>query len=281
MLLVDCERLAARIGKQRWFDPRLWYAARQPFGYAALPLLARETAAVLAADVGLGARCLVVDLDNTLWGGVVGEEGPSGIVARRRAGGRGIRGVSGVSRTHSNERGVLLAVASKNDAEAAREPFERNPKMELRTADFAAFVADWRRKPEQIAEIAESLGLGLDSLVFVDDNPAEMRRGAAALPAVDTILLDVPPSEFVRTLAASVRFELSALTTEDAARQRSYEARSRAEEPSCLCIVFAGLLALARDACAREAGRRENTGACNPVDAEDEPVQLDARPSQP
>jgi FkbH-like protein len=102
--------------------------------------------------------------------------------------------------------------------------------MELGIADFAAFVADWRRKPEQIAEIADSLGLGLDSLVFVDDNPAEIAEVNAALPLVDTISLDVPPSEFVRTIASSVRFELSALSVEDAARQRSYEARSRAAE---------------------------------------------------
>ena len=78
VLLVDCERLASRIGKQSWLDPRLWQATRQPVSHAALPLLARETAAVLAGDLGLAARCLVVDLDNTLWGGLVGEEGPPG-----------------------------------------------------------------------------------------------------------------------------------------------------------------------------------------------------------
>jgi FkbH-like protein len=101
--------------------------------------------------------------------------------------------------------------------------------MRLRTSDFAAFVADWRRKPEQVAQIAEQLGLPLDSLVFVDDNPAECAEVAAALPSVDTIVLDVPPSEFVRTLAASLRFETSAFAAEDVGRQRSYVARAEAE----------------------------------------------------
>ena len=127
-------------------------------------------------------------------------------------------------------RGVLLAVASKNDAEAARAAFERNPRMRLRLSDFAAFVADWRRKPEQLAEIAQRLGLGLDSLVFVDDNPAECAEVAAALPDVETVPLDVPPAEFVRTLASSLRFELSALTVEDVARRQSYAARAEAEQ---------------------------------------------------
>jgi FkbH-like protein len=229
VLLVDCERLAARVGKKQWSDPRLWYAARQPYGYTALPLVARDTAAVIAADVGVAARCVVVDLDNTLWGGVVGDEGPDGIVLGEGPEGEAYAAFQSYLRA-LKERGVLLAVASKNDLEAAREPFERNPKMELGIADFAAFVADWRRKPEQIAEIADFLGLGLDSLVFVDDNPAEIAEVNAALPLVDTISLDVPPSEFVRTIASSVRFELSALSVEDAARQRSYEARSRAAE---------------------------------------------------
>src|SRR5450755_867297 len=220
VLLVDCERLAAGIGKRGWSDPRLWYAARQPFGHESLALLARETAAVLAADLGLAARCLVVDLDNTLWGGIVIGEGPDGeayaafqdyLSALRR-------------------RGIILAVASKNDLEGARLPFERNPAMRLKLDDFAAFVADWRRKPEQLTEIAQALGLGLDSLVFADDNPAECAEVAAALPQVSVVPLDVPPSELVRALAASVRFELSSLSRDDVARQRSYAARAQAAE---------------------------------------------------
>jgi len=124
----------------------------------------------------------------------------------------------------------VLAVASKNDAEAAREPFATNPRMRLKLDDFAAFVADWRRKPEQIEEIAQRLDLGLRSIVFADDNPAECAEVAAALPDVATIPLDVPPAERVRVLAASLRFEASALSREDLERHRSYMARGRADE---------------------------------------------------
>lgn len=229
VLLVDCERLAARIGKGAWFDPRLWYAARQPYSYRALALLARETAGVLAGDVGLAAKCLVVDLDNTLWGGVVGEEGAEGVVVGEGPDGEAYAAFQDYLKA-LRERGILLAVASKNDAEIAREPFERNRKMRLALGDFAAFVANWKRKPEQVVEIAETLGLGLDSLVFVDDNPAECAEVAAALPEVETVPLPPSPSEFVRTLASIVRFEIPAITAEDVQRQRSYAAGARAKE---------------------------------------------------
>ena len=236
VLLVDCERLAAGLGKRNWIDPRLWYAARQPFGHEALALLARETAAVLAGDLGLSARCLVVDLDNTLWGGVVGEEGPEGITVGTGPAGEAFAAFQEYL-VALRQRGIVLAVASKNDLALAKLPFERNSGMRLKLEDFAAFVADWRRKPEQIAEIAAKLGLGLESIVFVDDNPAECAEVAAALPDVAVVNLASAPSEFVRTLASSVRFEIPALSREDVQRQRSYAARElasglRASAPS-------------------------------------------------
>ncbi|MBA3806788.1 MAG: HAD-IIIC family phosphatase [Solirubrobacterales bacterium] len=227
VLLVDCERLAARVGKRSWIDPRLWYRTRQPLAHDALGLLARETAAVLAGDLGLAARCLVLDLDNTLWGGVVGEDGLEGIVIGEGADGEAYTAFQeyvGALRS----RGIILAVASKNDLDAASQPFSERPEMQLKLEDFAVFLADWRRKPEQITEIAVTLGIGLDAIVFADDNPAECAEVAAALPEVETICLDVPPSERVRTLARSLRFEISALSLEDEQRQRSYAARADA-----------------------------------------------------
>lgn len=226
VLMLDTERLASRLGKRSWFDPRLWYAVRQPFGHEALGALARESAAVLAGDVGLAARCVVVDLDNTLWGGVVGELGADGVAVGEGPDGEAYAAFQEYLAALVR-RGVILAVASKNDLQAAREPFDTNPRMRLSFDDFSAFVADWRPKSEQLAEIAEMLGLGLDSIVFVDDNPAECGEVAAALPAVTTVCLDVPPSELVRILASSVRFELSTLSRDDVDRQRSYAARAR------------------------------------------------------
>ncbi len=227
VLLVDTERLAAHLGKQSWLDARLWHAARQPFGAQALTVLSRETAAVLEGDLGLAPRCIVLDLDNTLWGGVVGEDGPTGIVLAEGSDGEAYVALQEYLRALMR-RGVILAVASKNDVEAAREPFQSNPAMRLRLEDFSAFVADWRPKSEQLTEIAGTLGLGLDALVFVDDNPAECEQVASALPEVRTLCLDSPPSERVSVLAASVRFELSSLSRDDVDRQRSYQARAQA-----------------------------------------------------
>ncbi|MDQ6606647.1 MAG: HAD-IIIC family phosphatase [Actinomycetota bacterium] len=229
VLLLDTDRIAARLGKQRWFDPRLWYAARQPFSQEALPLLARETAAVLAGDLGLAARCLVVDLDNTLWGGIVGEDGADGVVIGEGPDGEAYAAFQEYLRALL-QRGVILAVASKNDLEAARAPFVANPAMRLGLDDFSMFVADWRPKSEQVSEIAETLGLGLDSIVFVDDNPAECAEVGAALPEITTVCLDLPPSERVRRLASSVRFEASWLSHDDLGRQRSYAARGQASQ---------------------------------------------------
>jgi FkbH-like protein len=229
VLIVDCERIAARIGKRRFIDPRLWYGARQPFGAEALPLIALETAAVLAADLGLGAKCLVVDLDNTLWGGIVGEEGADGIAVGEGPDGEAFSAFQEYLRA-LHGRGLILAVASKNDIEAAREPFERNPGMRLALEDFAVFIADWRRKPEQVRDIADQLGIGLDAILFADDNPAECTEVSAVLPEVSTVCLDVPPSELVRTLASSPRLEVSALSRADAERQRSYAARAQAAD---------------------------------------------------
>ena len=184
---------------------------------------------LIAAAQGRSAKCLVLDLDNTLWGGVVGELGPQGIRIGDGPDGEAFLAFQEHLKSLTR-RGVLLAVASKNDAQAARQPFEHNPGMRLQVSDFAAFVADWRRKPEQISEIAENLGLGLESIVFVDDNPAECAEVAAALPEVSTVCLDVPPSELVRTLDASVRFEISSLSDDDLRRQRSYAASAQAAE---------------------------------------------------
>ncbi len=229
VLLVDCERLAAHLGKRHWLDPRLWYGARQPVAHAALPILARETAAVLAADLGLAARCLVLDLDNTLWGGVVGEDGLDGITIGEGPEGEAYTAFQDfVAALRS--RGIVLAVASKNDLQAARQPFAQKRGMRLSLDDFAVFIADWRRKPEQIAEIAETLGIGLDTIVFVDDNPAECAEVAGALAEVETICLDMAPAERVRALAASLRLEISTLSSEDGQRQRSYVARAAAAE---------------------------------------------------
>jgi FkbH-like protein len=225
--IVDCDRLAASFGRSRWFDDRYWHLAKQAVALDALPLLARHTVAVLAAALGLNRKCLVLDLDNTLWGGVIGEDGLSGIAL-----GSGARGEAFVAFQEYvlrlKEKGVILAVASKNNDADARQPFEQHPDMRLRLEDVAVFVANWEDKPANLRRIAETLNIGLDSLVLFDDNPAERQVVRQLVPEVDVVLVPTEPAEYVRALSEYLSFETAALTAEDRRRTEQYRARAEA-----------------------------------------------------
>jgi len=224
---VDCERLASWHGKQAWFNERYWYLTRQALAPDALPLLARHTAAVLAAVLGLGRKCLVLDLDGVLWGGVIGEDGLKGIAL----------GGGPIGEAHADlqsfllglkQKGILLAVASKNNDFDARLAFEKHPDMRLQLDDFAVFIANWEDKATNLRAIANELSLGLDSLVLVDDNPAERALVRKLLPEVDVIDLPSDPTAYLRTLASYPGLETVALTDEDARRTEQYRARREA-----------------------------------------------------
>jgi FkbH-like protein len=224
--LVDCDYLSAIFGKQRWCDPRYWYLAKQGVALDALPLLSRHSAAVIAADLGLTRKCLVLDLDNTLWGGVVGEEGLAGIRL-----GDGPDGEAFVAfQEHILKlkgKGIILAVCSKNNEADAREPFEKHPEMRLKLQDFAIFVANWQSKPDNLREIAKALDLGLDSLVFVDDNPVERAAVRKLIPEVDVISLPADPAYYTKALSDYLMFEASTFSQEDAKRTDQYRSRAQ------------------------------------------------------
>lgn len=224
--LVDCDRLAGAFGKLRWFDDRYWARSKQAVALDAVPSLATETAAVIGAAAGLNRKCLVLDLDNTLWGGVVGEDGMAGI----RLGGDPV----GEAFTAFQEfllelkrKGVILAVASKNNPADAREVFERHPEMRLRLDDVAVFLANWEDKPASIRRIAETLNIGLDALVFVDDNPAEREAVRQLVPEVDVVPLPADPARYVQALARYPWLETASLTDEDRRRTAQYQARAQ------------------------------------------------------
>ncbi|CAE6743137.1 HAD-IIIC family phosphatase [Nitrospira defluvii] len=223
--IVDCERLSALIGKQRWCDPRYWNMSKQAVALDALPLLARHTAAVIAADVGLSRKCLVLDLDNTLWGGVIAEDGLAGIKL-----GHGAEGEAFVAFQEYllklKRKGVILAVCSKNNHADAIQPFERHPEMRLKLHDIALFVANWTSKPENIRSIADTLQIGLDSLVFVDDNPVEREIVRKFLPQVDVLPMPEDPAYYVRTLSQYLLLETASMTAEDSERTAQYQARA-------------------------------------------------------
>jgi FkbH-like protein len=223
--IVDCDRLAADFGRARWFDDRYWIRSKQAVALEAVPLLARHTAAVIAARLGLSRKCLVLDLDGTLWGGVIGDDGLAGI----QLGGDGI-GEAFVAFQETvlrlKDRGVLLAIASKNNEADAREAFERHPDMRIRLEDISAFAVNWEDKPANLRRIAHALDLGVEALVLVDDNPAERQLVRQLVPEVDVISLPPEPAQYRRALADYLGFEPATITTEDWRRTQQYRART-------------------------------------------------------
>ena len=226
---LNVAALAGRLGARNWFDDRGWYMAKMPYTPDALPLLARHTAAVLAARLGLSRRCLVLDLDNTLWGGVIGDDGLAGITLGGGTAGEAYVDFQ-VALKELAGRGIVLAVCSKNDPEVALEPFRIHPEMVLKEDDIAAFVASWGPKSDGIRKIAETLGLGLDSLTFLDDNPYERAEVRRVLPEVDVPILPDEPTGFRRALEEYPYFEPATFTSADRERGRQYRARAQALE---------------------------------------------------
>lgn len=227
--LFDLDALAARFGKDRWFDERYWHHSQHAFSLDALGLVAHQTAAVIAALKGRAKKCIVLDLDNTLWGGIIGDDGWQNLQL-----GHGVNGEAFVAfqkyLLELKNRGIILAVCSKNEDAVAREPFLHHPDMRLRLDDIAVFVANWNNKADNIRYIAQTLNLGLDALVFLDDNPAERELVRRCLPMVAVPELGEDPTRYIRILDHGAYFETIAFSTEDQQRSHFYRDNARRAE---------------------------------------------------
>ena len=218
----DPQMLALEAGARLWFDPRFYHEAKMPCGPECLPMYAHSVASLVLAAKGKSKKVLVLDLDNTLWGGVVGDDGVGGLrIGQGSAEGESFLAFQKYAKLLSR-RGVLLAVCSKNDFNNAAEPFEKIPEMALKLADFSSFRANWNNKADNLRAIAEELNLGLDSFVFVDDNPAERALVRRFLPQVAVPDMPPDPADYVQALARHRYFETVALTEEDAKRSDFY-----------------------------------------------------------
>jgi FkbH-like protein len=229
VVLLDLAGAAARDGIDFWFDNARWLQGKMEIAPQAVVRYGEMAMRIVAAQRGRSRKCLVLDLDDTLWGGVVGDVGIEGLVL-----GEG----SAVGEAHLElqryarrlkERGVILAVCSKNEPGIAEQAFARHPEMVLRRDDVACFVANWDDKAHNLSAIAEQLNIGLDSLVFVDDNPAERARIRSALPMVAVPELPADPAGYVRVLAEQGYFEAVSFTQEDSRRAVSYVANAQRE----------------------------------------------------
>lgn len=217
-------------GLSFWHDAGLWNRAKQEISPGASPLYGEYAGRLIAALSGVSSKCLVLDLDNTLWGGVIGDDGLEGIVlGQGSAAGEAFLDFQLYAQTLSR-RGVILAVCSKNDEANALLPFRQHPEMILKEADIACFIANWSDKAQNIRTIAATLNIGLDSLVFADDNPVERGLVRRELPMVATPELPEDPADFVNAIARGGYFESVAVTGEDWERSAQYAANARREK---------------------------------------------------
>ena len=213
-------------GLAAWYEPAVWYKSKHEVHPRAAILYGDQVARLLAALRGLSAKCLVLDLDNTLWGGVIGDDGLEGIVL-----GQG----SAVGESYLAfqryclslaRRGIILAVCSKNDEANARLPFTSHPEMVLKETDIALFVANWQDKATNLRHIAANLNIGIESLVFADDNPAERALIRQEIPTVQVPELPADAALYAQTIASAGYFEALRITPEDEERSRQYQANA-------------------------------------------------------
>ena len=225
-LVLDVNALAGLVGQSAWSAGRYWYAAKYPFATAMIPLYADNVMRILAAQMGRSRRVLVLDLDNTMWGGIVGDDGIEGLAL-----GNG----SALGEAHSalqrmalslKERGIILCVSSKNDEAIALEVFRNHPEMILKEDDIVAFRVNWEDKAANIKAISEAIDLGLDSFVFLDDNPAERKRVRDALAGRGGSRIAGRSGDWLPVFQAAGYFEQAGFSREDQQRAGFYKANA-------------------------------------------------------
>lgn len=227
--LLDVAAWIERDGLDAWFDRTRWLQAKQEIAPLAGPAYGELLARVIGAQRGLSKKCLVLDLDNTLWGGIIGDDGLEGIVIGEGS----ARGEAHLAlqryALQQRDRGIILAVCSKNDPVIAEQVFREHPEMLIKRDDIAAFVANWEDKALNLQRIAKQLNIGIDSLVFVDDNPAERARIRGSLPTVAVPELPADPGQYVHRVASAGYFDAVVFTAEDRERAEQYAANAARE----------------------------------------------------
>jgi FkbH-like protein len=228
VLLNDVDFLAASVGRAQWLDPRMWNMAKTPCRLEHVPLLAQSLLDTVFAASGLITKCVVLDLDNTLWGGVIGDDGLEGIALGEFDEGEAFVAFQKFI-LELKRRGIILAVVSKNEHANAVLPFREHPHMALKEEDISVFVANWDNKADNIRLVQKTLNIGFDSLVFLDDNPFERNIVREFLPEVVVPELPEDPSLYLQTLAGLNLFETSSFSEADLKRADQYREEAQRE----------------------------------------------------
>jgi FkbH-like protein len=226
LLLLDLDGIASWAGRQCWFDERLWELGKSLCALEHLPLVAQNVVDIAVAARGKSVKCVVLDLDNTLWGGVVGDDGPHGIKINSHGEGESFFRFQFFLR-ELKKRGILLAVCSKNEEANAMRPFRENSEMVLRLEDIVVFVANWSDKPGNIQAIRQQLNIAFDAMLFLDDSPFERASVRALLPEVIVPELPEDHSDWVKSLSEMNLFETASFSTQDAERSGQYLEETR------------------------------------------------------
>lgn len=228
--LLDLATLVARVGHQQAFDNKMFYLAKIEWSEQFAQTVAAELSRLWVAINGLSKKCLVLDLDNTLWGGVVGEEGPRGVkVGKGDPVGEALYDFQHALKAYK-ARGILLAICSKNNLSDVEEVFELRPEMPLKLDDFSVVMANWEHKPVNIQAIAEQLNIGVDSLVFIDDNPVEVNMVRDMLPDVVSLLLPALPEACPEFALSLPWFEKTVILDDDKKKAEQYQQNNQREQ---------------------------------------------------
>jgi len=227
LFVCDLAALSAKFGRDYMFDSSVYVSTEMILSIDALPYVASRTMDIIAAAEGKIKKCLILDLDNTLWGGVVGDDGWENIQI-----GHGL----GIGKAYSElqqwikklkNRGIIIAICSKNNEDKAKEPFEKNPEMVLKLDDIAVFVANWENKADNIHTLQSILNIGFDSMVFLDDNPFERNMVKKNIPEVTVPELPEDPGDYLEYLYSLNLFETVSYSEGDKDRTKQYQLETK------------------------------------------------------
>lgn len=224
--VYDLAALQSEQGRNVLFDPKLYFTSKFALTPGVLPLVARGVVKMLATRKGSFLKCVILDLDNTLWGGVVGDDG----MERIQIGDLGLGPAFTAFQSwlkQLRDRGIVLAVCSKNDDANAREPFLKHPDMVLRLDDIAVFMANWEDKAANIRRIKSIIDIDYGAMMFLDDNPAERQLVRESFPTMLVPELPLDPTEYVSYLTSLNPFETASYTAQDAQRTSEYQTEAK------------------------------------------------------
>ncbi len=221
--LIDLSTIQNCYGREFCHDDKLYYIAKMPLSTAILPEVAKQILDVIKSLSGKFKKCAILDLDNTLWGGVIGDDGLNNIQIGELGLGHSFSEFQMWLKELKN-RGIILAVCSKNNEDTAKEPFEKHPEMVLHLEDISMFVANWENKASNILNIQKTLNIGMDSIVFIDDNPFERNSVKAMIPEITVPELPEDPALYLSFLKSLNLFETASYSENDKDRTKQYQA---------------------------------------------------------